>query len=75
MSEDESSTKLPIELDPTGNLKMDRVKQTLASWRGKYPDRKDVILNTENQIPYKHMIVTFDTLVGEGWPDVGVNTQ
>ena len=75
MNEDEKATKLPLELDEKGNIRPDRLKQVLADWRQKYPDRKDVILNTENQIPYKYMITTFDTLVGEGWPDVGVNTQ
>lgn len=75
MSEDEKSNKIPVQLDDKGLLNMDRVKEVLQNWRTKYPDRKDVVLNTENQVPYKHMITTFDTLVGEGWPDVGVNTQ
>ena len=75
MSEDEKSNKIPVQLDQKGLLNMDRVKQVLQDWRARYPDRKDVILNSENQVPYKHMITTFDTLVGEGWPDVGVNTQ
>jgi biopolymer transport protein ExbD len=75
MTEDEKATPIAIELGPEGNLKTDRIKQVLQEWRTKYPDRKDIVLTTENEIPYRHMITAFDTLVGEGWPDVGVSTQ
>jgi biopolymer transport protein ExbD len=47
----------------------------LTKWRAKYPERKDVVLNTENGVSYEMLITVFDTLVGEGWHDVGVNTQ
>ena len=47
----------------------------LQNWRIKYPKRKDVVLNTENGVTYKMLITVFDTLVGEGWHDVGVSTQ
>ena len=47
----------------------------LGSWRLKYPKRKDVVLNTENGVTYKMLITVFDTLIGEGWHDVGVSTQ
>lgn len=75
MTEDEKATPIPITLTPEGNLNTDRLKQVLQEWRARYPDRKDVVLTTENEIPYRHMITAFDTLVGEGWPDVGVSTQ
>ena len=52
-----------------------KMQRVLDSWRSKYPAKKDVILNTENQIVYNQMIQTFDLLVGSGFPDVGVNTQ
>ncbi|MBT4761121.1 MAG: hypothetical protein HOO06_05425 [Bdellovibrionaceae bacterium] len=47
----------------------------LQVWRSKYPKRKDLVLNTENGVTYKMLITVFDTLVGEGWHDVGVSTQ
>ncbi len=72
MAENETAYKFPIE---KGELPLDKVKRALEVWREKYPDRKDIVLNTENETPYKYMIATFDTLVGNGWPDVGVNTQ
>lgn len=75
MAEDDKSRKFPVQLDEKGALVLEQMKSILADWRQKYPDRKDIVLNTENEVPYKHMITAFDTMVGEGWPDVGVNTQ
>lgn len=54
---------------------VDGVKEKLAAWRIKYPERKDVVLNTENGVSYQMLVTVFDTLTGEGWPDVGVSTQ
>jgi biopolymer transport protein ExbD len=58
-----------------GSIDTEKMRRVLDNWRGKYPEKKDVILNTENQIFYNQMIQTFDLLVGAGFPDVGVNTQ
>lgn len=52
-----------------------KMQIVLASWRKKYPEKKDIILNTDNQIIYKRLIDVFDSLVGAGFPDVGINTQ
>lgn len=52
--------------------KMDRV---LNDWKKRYPNKKDIILNTDNQILYDRLIKVFDALVGAGYPDVGINTQ
>lgn len=54
------------------SAKLDRV---LEIWRQKYPEKKDVILNTDNKVVYNKLITVFDKLVGAGYPDVGVNTQ
>ena len=72
MAENETAYKFPIQ---SGQLPIDKIIRGLEVWHEKYPDRKDVILNSENEVPYKYLIATFDTLVGNGWPDVGVNTQ
>jgi biopolymer transport protein ExbD len=47
----------------------------LDYWKKLYPKKTDVILGTEDSVTYNHLIETFDTLVGNGWPDVGVSTQ
>ena len=57
------------------DVSVDGIVQKLAEWRLKYPDRKDVVLNTENGVTYKMLITVFDTLTGEGWYDVGVSSQ
>lgn len=72
MLEDEASTRIPY---VNGNVDVSQVEATLDLWRQKYPDRKDIILNTSNPVAYRLMIKTFDTIVGKDWSDVGVNTQ
>lgn len=72
MMEDEVNTPIPY---VNGDINTDQVEATLDIWRQKYPDRKDVILNTSNAVAYRLMIKTFDTIVGRDWSDVGVNTQ
>jgi biopolymer transport protein ExbD len=72
LSADEKTQTVSIRNGEVDTVYLTRI---LEYWRQLYPDRKDVVLNTENQVPYRHMIQVFDTLVGNGWPDVGVNTQ
>lgn len=57
------------------NIDISKMDRVLNSWRQKYPNKKDVILNTDNQVLYNKMIQVFDALVGGGYPDVGINTQ
>jgi biopolymer transport protein ExbD len=57
------------------NIDISKMERVLNSWRHKYPNKKDVILNTDNQVLYNKMIQVFDALVGGGYPDVGINTQ
>ncbi|MBX7231579.1 MAG: biopolymer transporter ExbD [Bdellovibrionales bacterium] len=49
--------------------------QNLIQWKKKYPQKTDVTLNSENSTTYKMMIHTFDELVGQKFPDVGVSTR
>jgi biopolymer transport protein ExbD len=68
----EKTYKIPTignQIDP------EKMQRVIASWKTNYPNKKDVILNTENHIVYNQMIQTFDLLTGAGFPDVGVNTQ
>lgn len=75
ISEDDKATQLPLKLTSKGLLDSKPLIQELNEWRQRYPKRKDIVLNTQNEIPYSHMIQVFDVLVGQGWSDVGVNTQ
>lgn len=73
MSEDSKGINIP---HLKGNvIDTQKIIETLGMWKIKYPKRSDVILNTENSVTYNQLITVFDTLVGNKWEDVGVNTQ
>lgn len=72
MAENSKGSKVP---HSRGKINKELFIKSLQVWRNKYPKRKDVILNTENGVTYNMLITVFDTLVGEGWYDVGVSTQ
>lgn len=57
------------------DVDLDKMERVLTDWKKRYPEKKDVIVNTDNQIMYKKLIQVFDALVGAGYPDVGINTQ
>lgn len=57
------------------NLDHDKINRVLNDWKRRYPNKQDVILNSDNQILYDRLIKVFDALVGAGYPDVGINTQ
>lgn len=49
-----------------------KLTQALAEWKRRYPDRKDLILATENRAPYKHLIQLMDTFIAGDFPEVGI---
>ncbi|PIU01317.1 MAG: hypothetical protein COT74_02105 [Bdellovibrionales bacterium CG10_big_fil_rev_8_21_14_0_10_45_34] len=71
-AEDEKT--YPI-ISPSGEIDDSKLLLGIENWRTRFPDKKDIILNTQNDVQYRHLIKVFDTLVGNGFPDVGVNTQ
>lgn len=75
MAENQKMTRLALVTDAEGRPQVDQLLQVLETWRNTYPDKKEVTLNTENRVLYQTMISIFDTLVGNGWTDVGVSTQ
>lgn len=48
------------------------LEQILADWHLRYPDRKDVLLATENRAPYKHLIKLMDVFIAGEFPEVGI---
>ena len=72
MAEDEKGRNIPF---MEGKVDQMRFTAMLNDWKRRYPKRTDVILNTENSVTYNKLITVFDILVGNGFPDVGVNTQ
>lgn len=72
MAEDDKGTNIPY---LNGDVDRMRLVTLINYWKKKYPDRTDIVLNTENSVTYQKLIEVFDILVGHGFPDVGVNTQ
>ncbi|MGE0764233.1 MAG: ExbD/TolR family protein [Bdellovibrionales bacterium] len=72
MAENQVFTRIP---HVDGKLDREKLGQQLKIWKKKYPNRNDVILNTENSVTYKMLIGAFDELVGNEFADVGVSTQ
>jgi biopolymer transport protein ExbD len=44
----------------------------LNEWKRKYPDRKDLVLATENRAPYKHLVKLMDVFIERKFPEVGI---
>lgn len=61
--------------NPIKKVNSDRMVQILRYWKQKYPNKKGITLNTQNNVSYGNMIEAFDTMVGQDFPEVGVNTQ
>jgi biopolymer transport protein ExbD len=57
------------DIDKTSLLKV------LTNIKNRFPDRKDITLNSDSQAQYKLLISTMDTLAEADFPDIGVNTQ
>lgn len=55
-----------------GMIDVAHLKATLDEWHRKYPEKKDVILSSENRAPYKHLITLMDRLIEAGFPEVGI---
>lgn len=49
--------------------------QVLTNIKNRFPDRKDMTLNSDSQAQYKLLISTMDALAEADFPDIGVNTQ
>ncbi len=75
MTANQQVRRLYLVTDAEGRPQLAQMVEVLDEWRKLYPDKKEVTLNTENKVMYQTMISVFDTLVGNGWPDVGVSTQ
>src|SRR5690606_15226329 len=53
LSEDEKLTSIPY---VGGEPDIDRLVTALRDWKARYPDRKDVILATDNRAKYKYLV-------------------
>lgn len=72
LKENETETVVP---NLGGDVAKDRIQTLLATWRQRFPKKKDVVLNTDASVLYGDMIKMYDLLVASDWPDVGINPQ
>lgn len=70
IAEEERITQIP---HAGGNPDYEKLKLLLEQWKQRYPERKDLILNTDSRAPYKHLIGLMDTMIAGSFPDVGIN--
>lgn len=72
LKENEVETVIP---NVGSDFGKDRIQSLLATWRQRFPQKKDVVLNTDASVLYGDMIKMYDLLVASDWPDVGINPQ
>lgn len=58
-----------------GNPDYSRILEALKSWKTRWPERRDLVLHSDSQAPYKHLIGLMDLFNETEFPDVGVNTN
>jgi len=56
-----------------GDLDAERIKNVLAQWKKRYPNKNDVIVNSSAGVKYGALISVYDLLVQSGLPEVGIN--
>jgi biopolymer transport protein ExbD len=72
MAEDDKVIQIPF---VRGEPDFQALLEKLGHWKAKFPDRRDVTLNSDGQTPYKYLIRAMDTLVQGEFEDIGVNTN
>lgn len=70
LKENEEETVIP---NNALGLEEARIAAILSMWRSKFPDKKDITLNTEANVFYGDMIRMYDFLILSDWPEVGIN--
>lgn len=70
VSEDDKITAIP---NVGGEPDIDRLVTVLKDWKTRFPERKDVVLATDNKAKYKYLVRLMDTLIVQQFPDVGIN--
>lgn len=59
----------------TGQIDKKTVKARLKEWKKMYPDKQDITINSESQVPYKFLIQTMDVLIEENYIGPSISTN
>ena len=70
VKENETETPFPNLFDGPDQISL---RRALQKWRQRYPDKKDLVLNSDGRVPYGVLIRTYDLLIASDWPEVGIN--
>lgn len=71
----ENENEWPVASAAERDFDKTRIVKILAAWKKKFPEKRDIVLNTDATITYGSMIKMYDLLVASDWPDVGINPQ
>ena len=58
-----------------GQLDRKSIKVVLKEWKRSYPDKPDITINSESQVPYKLLIQAMDILIEENYIGPSINTN
>ncbi len=56
------------------NLNIIDVQKELKLWRSRFPDKNDIVIRTDDNSKYKHLISVLDLLRQLEFSDVGIHT-
>lgn len=58
-----------------GQIDKKTIKTILKEWKKQYPDKQDITINSESQVPYKLLIQAMDVLIEENYLGLAINTN
>ena len=70
LTEKENKKEVP---KVNGEINEKAIVGILSEWKKKYPQKNDVVVNSESGVFYGELISIYDLLIQTGWPDVGIN--
>lgn len=58
-----------------GQLDKNAIKAILKDWKRMYPNKPDITINSESQVPYKLLIQAMDVLIEENYVGPSISTN
>ncbi|MCC2678286.1 MAG: biopolymer transporter ExbD [Pseudobdellovibrio sp.] len=58
-----------------GQIDKSAVKPAVTLWKKNYPDKKEVTINSDPNVPYKFLIEAMDVLIEQDYTGLAINTN
>ena len=58
-----------------GKLDKSAVSPAVALWKKNHPDKKEVTINSDPNVPYKYLIEAMDILIEQNYTGLAINTN